>query len=128
MEIHSCERCEEEKRVSCGANRQSFIADAGVIIVALGDPAISRVLHRQDPMIAAEHMVLGATALEYGSCWIGAFGEDEVRKILKIPENYVIVALLPIGVPDESPQPRGRKPFKEVFFEETYGKPLEIPE
>ncbi len=119
---------EKKKELAVAANRQSFIADASVIIVALGDPAISKALHRQDAMIAVEHMVLGATALGYGSCWIGAFGEDEVKKILKIPENYVVVALLPIGVPDESPQARGRKPFREVFFEETYGKPLEMPE
>ena len=52
----------------------------------------------------------------------------EVKRILKIPENYVVVALLPIGVPNESPKSRGRKPFKEIFFEEVYGKPLEMPE
>jgi nitroreductase len=77
-------------------------------------------------MIAIEHMVLAATALGYGTCWIGAFNEDEVKKIVKVPENLVVIALLPIGVPDEKPLPRPRKAFKEVFFKEAYGKPLEI--
>lgn len=119
---------ETKKELAMAADHQSFIADAGVVITALGDPTVSKALHKQDPMIAVEHMVLAATSLGYGSCWIGAFNEGEVKKILKIPENYVVVALLPIGVPNESPKSRGRKPFKEVFFEEVYGKPMEMPE
>jgi len=77
-------------------------------------------------MIAIEHMILAATALGYGTCWIGAFNENEVRKILRIPENLAVIALLPVGIPDESPPPRPRKPFKEIFFKESYGIPLEL--
>lgn len=117
---------ETKKALANAANLQRFIADAGIVLVALGDPSVSRSLHRQDPMIAIEHMVLVATALGYGTCWIGAFNEDEVKKIVKVPENLVVIALLPIGVPDEKPLPRPRKAFKEVFFKEAYGKPLEI--
>ena len=117
---------ETKKALANAANLQRFIADAGIVLVALGDPSASRSLHRQDPMIAIEHMVLAATALGYGTCWIGAFNEDEVKKIVKVPENLVVIALLPIGVPDEKPLPRPRKAFKEVFFKEAYGKPLEI--
>jgi len=77
-------------------------------------------------MIAVEHMVLAATALEYGTCWIGAFNENEVKKILKIPKNSAVVALLPIGVPDENPAARPRKPFKELFFGESHVVQLEL--
>jgi nitroreductase len=117
---------ETKKTLANAANLQRFIADAGIVLVALGDPRVSRSLHRQDLMIAIEHMVLAATALGYGTCWIGAFNEEEVKKIVKVPENLVVIALLPIGVPDEKPLPRPRKAFKEVFFKEAYGKPLEI--
>jgi len=119
------------------ANNQKFIADADSIIVALGDPGAyqskvsykpsrTRIPHIQDPMIAVEHMVLAATALGYGTCWIGAFNEEAVKQILKIPENLVVIALLPIGVPDEKPKERSVKAFKEVFFKESYGVPLDI--
>ena len=61
----------ERKRILAkAADNQTFIADAGVIIVALGDPEASPRWFRQDPMIAVEHMVLAATALGYGTCWI----------------------------------------------------------
>jgi len=116
---------ERRKQIAAAADSQSFIADAGVVIAALGDPAVSKNLHKQDPMIAIEHMVLAATSLGYGTCWIGAFNETEIKNILKVPASYVVVALLPIGVPNESPQARGRKPFEEVFFRETYGQPME---
>jgi hypothetical protein len=46
--------------------------------------------------------------------------------ILKIPENIEVIALLPIGVPDENPPQRSRKAFKEIFFKESYGSPLEL--
>lgn len=84
----------------------------------------TRIPYKQDPMIAIEHMVLAATALGYGSCWIGAYNEEEVKKILKIPENLAVIALLPVGVPDENPLPRPRKAFQEIFFRDFYGIPL----
>ncbi len=128
---------ETKKALSRAANNQKFIADAGVVVAALGDLGATktklpyklptnRISYLQDPMIAVEHMILAATALGYGTCWIGAFNEDEVKKTLKIPENFVVVALLPIGVSDESPPQRPRKPFNEIFFKDFYGAPLEL--
>ena len=124
---------ERKKALSKAANNQEFIADADTVIGALGDSGATlksstsstRIAYKQDPMIAIEHMILAATALGYGTCWIGAFDEEQVKKILKIPENPAVVALLPVGVPDESPPPKPRKAFKETFFEEHYGIPLE---
>jgi len=125
------------KALSVAANNQTFVADAGAVIVALGDPTVSaaklpytlsstRLPYKQDPVIAVEHMILAATALSYGTCWIGAFNEKEVKKILKIPESLAVVALLPIGVPDENPPQRPRKAFTEIFFKESFGTPLKL--
>jgi len=124
---------ETKKALSTAANSQKFIANADVIVVALGIPRIehhplssTRIPYLQDPMIAVEHMILAATALGYGTCWIGAFNESQVKQILKIPENLRVIALLPVGVPDENPPPRPRKSFKEIFFKDFYGVPLEF--
>jgi len=128
---------ETKKALSVVANNQRFIADADIVIVALGNPSVSstklpyklsstRIPFKQDPMIAIEHMILAATALGYGTCWIGAFSEDEVKKIMKVPENLAVIALLPVGVPDESPLSRPRKAFGEIFFKDSYGQPLNL--
>lgn len=64
--------------------------------------------------IAAEHIVLEATELGLGSCWVRAFDAVEVQKILGLPEGIVIVSLLTIGYPDQSPSARPRKDVSEV--------------
>jgi nitroreductase len=127
---------ETKKALSIASNNQKFIADADTIVVALGDPGVptktpyklatTRVGYKQDPMIAVEHMILAATALGYGTCWIGAFTEEEVKKILMVPDNLVVIALLPIGIPDDNPPPKPRKAFNEIFFKDAYGTPLEL--
>ena len=111
---------ERKRTLAQAADNQMFMADAGVIIAALGDSETSPRWFRQDPMIALEHMVLAATALGYGTCWIGAFNENEVKRILRIPERLTVIALLPISLPDEAPPPKPRKPLKKIFFPEEY--------
>ncbi len=105
------------------ANNQTFLNDAAAIIVAIGDPEVSARWCEKDPMIALEHIVLAATALGYGTCWIGAFDEEALKHLLKIPANVKVIALLPIGIPDETPDPRPRKEFSEIFFKEEWQKP-----
>ncbi len=117
---------ERKKLLAEAARNQMFLADAGVIIVALADPDASPKWFKQDVMIAMEHMVLASTGLGYGTCWIGAFEEEQVKQLLGVPERIAVVALLPIGVPDEKPQPKPRKDFGEIFFDEKYGKPLTL--
>lgn len=115
---------ERKSALAKAANNQMFIVDAGAIIVAVGIPEISKRWFDKDPMIATEHMVLAATALGYGTCWIGAFNEDEVKQLLKIPQGMNVITMLPIGIPDETPEPRSRKEIPEIFFEEEYNNPL----
>ena len=124
---------ERKEALAKASKNQMFIADADVVVVALSDPTVysslgtkRRIPYLQDPMIAVEHMVLAATALGYGTCWIGAFEEDKIKQILNVPEELAVVALLPIGVPNENPPAKPRKPFEEIFFSETYGNPLSI--
>ena len=64
---------------------------------------------------AVENLLLAATALGYGSCWIGAFNEDKARKALNIPENLWPVGIVPVGYGKLSGQPTPRKPVSETF-------------
>jgi nitroreductase len=105
------------------ANNQAFLKDAAAIVVAVGDAEASARWHERDPMIALEHMVLAAASLGYGTCWIGAFSEEAVKKLLKIPRKMKVVALLPIGVPAETPAARPRKELSEIFFKEEWQNP-----
>lgn len=66
--------------------------------------------------IGIEHMVLMATALGLGSCWVGAFDGRDIRNMFGQPKNILVVALLPIGYPDQSPPRRPRVPFERILL------------
>lgn len=50
-----------------------------------------------DAAIVCTHMMLEAKELGLGSCWVGYFNEEKVKKALDIPENVRIRDLLPVG-------------------------------
>ena len=99
-------------------NNQVFVGTASHVIAGIGDS--SQKWHQVDLAIALEHVVLEAVELELGTCWIGAFNEDEVKKILKIPQDKKVVALLTVGVPAESPATRPRKAMEEIVAYNEY--------
>lgn len=77
-----------------------------------------------DMGISMQQLVLAATAQGLGTCWIGAFDEQPVRDVLSIPADIRVVALTPLGVPDEQPSARPRKPMASIAFENGWGKAL----
>ena len=65
--------------------------------------------------IAIEHMVLKATDLGLGSCWIGGFDARETKKLLGLEENLFPIMLLPVGIPVNHPKPRPRLSMDEIL-------------
>lgn len=66
--------------------------------------------------IAIEHIALEAVELGLGSCWVRLFDEKKVKQLLGLPENFCVVALLPVGVPNEEPKPRPRLPQSAIIL------------
>jgi len=100
------------------SNNQAFVGTASYVIAGIGDSV--QKWHQVDLAIALEHIALEAVELGLGTCWIGAFNEEEVKKILKIPHDKKVVALLTVGVPAESPAPRPRKALEEIVVYNEY--------
>ncbi|MCK5256331.1 MAG: nitroreductase family protein, partial [Deltaproteobacteria bacterium] len=74
-----------------------------------------------DVAIAIDHITLCATADGLGTCWIGAFDEGEVKKILEIPPQIRVVGLLPIGYPkDASRVEKSRLPLEKIVKYERW--------
>ena len=73
----------------------------------------------QSVAAAIEHMLLAAHALGYGSCWMTGplVAQEAFEKLLGYGRDRFIAALLPVGVPDEHPQTRPRKPLEELMSE-----------
>ena len=67
--------------------------------------------------IAIEHIVLMATALGLGTCWVGALGErGEIEALFGLPTTTVVVAVLPVGYPTVVPPPRPRISQSEILL------------
>jgi nitroreductase len=76
--------------------------------------------------IAMEHMVLKATELGLGSCWIGWFKETKIKELLHIPDRVKVCALLAVGYAKEAPEKRSRrKPLGKILFSEKWGTPFD---
>jgi nitroreductase len=118
-----------KRQVAAACSGQNWLADAYVILAGIGSPSASRgsagrPWYEVDVSIAMQNMILAATSLGYGTCWIGAFDEGQVKELLQVPEEMRVVALTPIGAPDASPDARPRKDVNQVFSAEQYGQPI----
>jgi nitroreductase len=92
-----------------------FIKDAPVTIVGCAHrDLIAGKWSIISTTIALQNMVVAAWAMGIGSCWIGDFNQEKVKKLLVIPERWGVVALVSFGYPAEKPQPRKKKPFEEI--------------
>lgn len=116
---------ERRKELSLAAKNQSFVAEAPVVIGCCGEGTdyvmtSGHPAYLIDLAIAIDHMTLAATALGLGTCWIGAFYQEQVKRILKIPESVAVVELMTLGYPKEIPPAKSRKSLSEIVRYETW--------
>jgi nitroreductase len=64
-----------------------------------------------DAAIAMDHLILAATNLGLGTCWIGAFDPKGAREVLHLPDNVEPIAFTPLGYPADQPGTKQRKPL-----------------
>jgi nitroreductase len=122
------------KELSGGIN--PWLHQAPAIVAACADPSDSGTRNGMDYYlvdvgISMQQLVLAATDLGLGTCWIGAFNEAKVKKGLEVPENVKVVALTPVGYPAEREGLRSklarkfvaadkRKPIGEIVHREKW--------
>lgn len=90
-----------------------WLKDAPVVIVACADPKDSGSKNGMDYYlvdvgISLQQLILAATDLGLGTCWIGGFNENKIKKILEIPNNIKVVGMTPIGYPKEKESIRSK--------------------
>ena len=67
--------------------------------------------------IAIEHIVLRALDFGLGSCWVRMIDEQKIKDIFGWSNAMHVVALLPLGYPDEAPAPRKRRTIEEILLD-----------
>ena len=67
-----------------------------------------------DAAIVMDHIILAATALDLGTCWIGAFDSRAAREVLRLDQTWEPVVFTPLGYPREATVNRVRKPLEDL--------------
>lgn len=120
---------EIKRKLAKAALGQFFIEEAPVAIVVCADEARSAEVYGmrgktlycvQDTAAAIQNIHLAAYSMGLGTCWVGAFMEDEVKKILKTPLGIRPIAIIPVGYPAEKPPPGSRRSIKQIVHFETF--------
>jgi nitroreductase len=94
----------------------TFVKDSAFTVVGcayVGD-SYGQKWSTVDTTIALENIVIAAWALGIGSCWIGDFEEEMVKKLLNIPEDWKVIALISFGYSAEQPEISLKKPLTEI--------------
>lgn len=101
---------EVKKDLAVSALNQLWMSKAAVILVVCADLNRAERIYGergrelyaiQDTAASIQNILLTAVSLGLGACWVGAFSEPRVRKILDLSPGIRPLALIPLGYPDE---------------------------
>jgi len=73
-----------------------------------------------DIAIVMDHLILEATNLGLGTCWIAAFNPEAAREVLGLPEGVEPVIFTPLGYPADQPKEKDRKPLDDLVRYERW--------
>ena len=106
---------------------REWFTQAPLVICACGLPAQGWVRGTDgfnctvvDVTIAMDHLILAATDLGLGTCWIAAFDVAAARRVFGLPPGVEPIALTPLGYPADQPGPKERKALKELVRYERW--------
>ena len=116
---------EIKRRLCDAALGQSFIEKAPIdIVVCANEERSSRRYGTRgrelycilDAASAVQNILLAVHALGLGACWVGAFNDIAVAKVLNLSHWLKPVAIIPIGYPNEKPRKPSRMAFKTLTY------------
>jgi nitroreductase len=99
--------------------KSSHVGKAPVVLV-LGFDTRKGKYGRYDVTLAGANMMIMATDLGFGTCWIGAFDEPKVKEILEIPENIEVIGLITLGYPNENAEVPPRVELEKIVHWESW--------
>jgi len=118
--IHTNGRQEELRKIY----DKPWFTQAPIVICAVGFPtkAWTRIDNKNymdvDVAIAMDHLILAASELNIGTCWVAAFDPIAARKVLNIPDDAEPIVFTPLGYPADQPKRKIRKSLDEIVLYE----------
>ncbi len=121
------------RAIAAAAYDQMFIASAPVVFVCCAErygntyEPHGDLAGLVDAIIGIDHLTLAARNEGLGTCWVGAFHPEPIRRVLAVPKGVEIEMLVPMGYPASPSALRevaSRLPLDEIAFSETFGEVL----
>jgi len=122
------------------ASQQAFIGEVSHVVVVCSDTKratlsfgeAGNIYLRQQAGAAIQNFLLALTERGLATCWIGYFHEEEIRRELKLPENFQVEALFPIGYSSEAKgeirKPKAKVDLNGVLYFNKYDvKKMRLP-
>jgi len=111
------------------ACQQDFISKVHYIVVVCTDRKFleksyyerAEIYAKHEAGAAIENFLLKITDMELASCWIGAFSNETVKRILKIPDNIQVEALLPVGYEIEKTEKKSKLTLESTMYYDGWG-------
>jgi nitroreductase len=120
-----------KRQLASAALGQEFISEAPVVLVACADTERSGLKYGArgkyfysivDAAAAIENLMIAATAMGLGTCWVGSFNNNIVRDTLGLPEGIAPVAIIPVGYPAEHGRATNRTSLGNIVHFEKFGR------
>ncbi len=120
---------ERKEALAHAARDQEFVAKAPLVIVVAANRPRSAARYGargadlyciQDCAAATQNLMLAATELGLGTCWVGAFDEELVSRVVSLPKDVRPLTLIPVGYPSEEPDIPRRLPLAQVVHRERF--------
>ena len=120
---------EMRKNIAKACVEQFWIAHAPVIIIVCTDPDKTKRFYGksgekfsiQNGAAVVQNMQLAAHAEGVASCWVGAFEDEAIKRLLDIPDRIIINAVVPLGYADEKVPVPLRFTLENVTYIESWG-------
>jgi nitroreductase len=116
--------CPEEKQIY----KADFLQKSPVVIIVCVDKQTSYDREVENGVLATANLILAAYTQGLGSVYMSAYRKEdpriseEIRQALRIPQNFDPITIVPLGYPDEVPEPKILKPVEDMISHETFSK------
>jgi nitroreductase len=97
--------------------------EAAPLLIVLCGHVRSRVYHkflRGELGMAGMQIMLQAHLMGLGTCWVDGLDQEAIARILQVPQDMRVIAMLTVGFPAERPEPTSRKPLFEIAHYDIY--------
>ena len=118
-----------KKKLAESALNQAHVEQAPIVIVVCADEKRSSMGYGtrgktlyclQDTAAATQNILLTAHSLGLGTCWTGAFNEDEAREAVNAPEGVRPVAIISVGISSGNPKQRSRRLLSQITHFDSF--------